>query len=85
MKTRSNTAAWLAAGTMAAAAGLLAACDNSAQPADGAVGEREVGTAAYTPDNQVVPTTGTNAGKLDAPEIVAAPAPTEGAPAPEAK
>ena len=81
MNTRSKTAAWLAAGTMA---GLLAACDRSAQPADGAVGEREVGTAAYTPDKQVVPTTGSNVEKLNAPEVVV-PAPTEGAATPPTK
>ncbi len=60
---------------------LLAACDRSAQSSDGAVGENQVGTAAYTPSGQVVPTTGANAEKLDAPEIVAAP-PADGATAP---
>lgn len=70
--------------TLAAAAALLAlgACDQSAQPADGAVSEGAVGTAANTPTGLVVPTTGTNAatGKLDAPEVTAA-APAESAPA----
>ena len=62
---------------VAAAAALslagLAACDQSAQPADGAVSEGAVGTAANTPTGQVVPTTGTNAasGALDAPEVTA--------------
>ncbi|HEY8573982.1 hypothetical protein [Phenylobacterium sp.] len=66
----------------AAALGLagLAACDKSAQSADGAVSEGAVGTAANTPTGQVVPTTGTNAasGALDAPEVTAA-APADGA------
>ena len=71
---------------LAAAAALsllgLAACDRSAQSADGAVSEGAVGTAANTPTGQVVPTTGTNdaSGKLEAPEITAA-APAEQAPA----
>jgi len=54
----------------------LSACDRSAQSADGAVSEGAVGTAANTPSGQVVPTTGTNEGKLNTPEITGeAPAP----------
>jgi hypothetical protein len=52
----------------------LAACDRSAQNADGATGKGEVGTAANTPTGQVVPTTGSNEEKLNAPEVTATPA-----------
>jgi hypothetical protein len=80
MRTALKSKAWLAAGAIVAGASLLGACDRSAQSSDGAVGENQVGTAAYTPTGQVVPTTGSNTEKLDAPEI--APVPADGAAAP---
>lgn len=61
----------LAAAAAALCALSLAACDKSAQNADGATGKGEVGTAANTPNGQVVPTTGTNDEKLNAPEVTA--------------
>jgi hypothetical protein len=75
MKLATLTAAALLAG-----AGLLTGCgDKSAQSADGAVSEGSVGTAANTPNGQVVPT-GSDESKINAPtETAVAPAaPTDG-------
>jgi hypothetical protein len=69
MRTQLKSAAVMA-GVLLAGASLLAACDRSAQNGDGAVGKGEVGTAAYTPNGQVVPVDG-NTTKLDSPEITA--------------
>lgn len=54
-----------AASALAASACLLAACDQSRQPADGAVGPGEVGTAGATGDGTVASTGAAEVGRAE--------------------